>query len=196
MNTDYQISLEPHPRNPRARQRVLTGTDDAAAFRVVVPIRLKTVEEAVEWLRPPNIPADALRQGEFYLLPSHGPHVEAGCTHPKGEPIRRDDCGSDEYTEAGSHYRYRAIGRASFSRTHAATDCKAVVKNGEVAFIGRRAVKTHDFTGRPTYYVSGEVTHFEHGTLALSEHEQGRWYEVVPNKAHGPFPVWGYGPED
>jgi len=202
---DYQITLEPHPRNARARVRVLAGTDDAVPFRVVVPLRITSVEAAVEWLRPAGVPADALRQGEFYFLPSDGPHVEAGCDHPAGRPTNRADCGHGEYTDAGSHYRYNVTWGASFSRTHTAADCKAVVKSGSVRFPGRRTTKSHDFVSRPRYFARGSVQHDEHGTLELPCHNplyqddpqhRGDWYEVVPNRAHGPFPVEGFGPAD
>lgn len=203
--TDCTISLEPHPSNPRSRIRVLAGTDDGAPFRVTVPLHIRTVKDALDWLRPDHVPVDALRQGEFYFIPSAGPHRAAGCTHPDPKRIREADCGSHEYSDAGSHHEYRVVWRASFSRRHTATVCRAVVKSGSVAFRGRRATRTHDYTARPTYYVRGEVVHDEHGTLTLPTHDpsyqddplhQGDWYEVVPNRAHGPFPVWGYGPED
>jgi len=190
----YTLTLEPHPRNPRSRIRVLRGTDDGNPFEVTVPLRIKTVQDAVDWLRPDDVPQDALRQGEFYFIPSTGPHVVAGCYHPDPDHIYREDCGSDEWTAAGSTYRYTVNWRASFSRTHTATTCYSVVKAGYVLFPGRRTLKTHPFTGRPRYFVRGSVTHPEHGTLALPPHDLGEWYEVIPNRAHGPFPVTGYGP--
>jgi hypothetical protein len=202
------LTLQAHPANPRARQRVLTGDDDGHAYRVVVPMRIRTVEAALDWLRPDDVPADALRQGEFYLMPSGGPHLMAGCEHDAATPAvreailrgerdpRQTPCGSEEHTEAGSSYRWTVDDAASFSRTHEAESCWSVTKSGDVCFLGRKRVRSHGFTGRPTYYVRGYVEHAEHGRLELPAHYQGRWYEVVPNRAHGPFPVQGYGRGD
>lgn len=189
------LTLEPHPNNPKARQRILAGDDGGSPFRVVVPLRIKTIDAALDWLRPAEVPADALRQGEFYFIPSAGPHVAAGCRHGGGR-IFLDDCGSEEYTEAGSEYFWRVDWNASFSRTHTAVRCYTVTKSGSVLFRGHRKIKSHDFTSRPRYFVQGPITHGEHGSLELPPHPQGKWYEVIPNKVHGPFPVVGYGQSD
>lgn len=194
------ISLEPHPRNPRARVRILSGQDDGHSFEVQVPLRIKTVEAALDWLRPAGVPADVLRQGEFYFLPSAGPHAAAGCFHPADNKVMAADCGGEEVTEGGSNYRWTVDWHASFSPSHTATRCYSVTKSGDVAFVGRRKMRTHSFTARPSYFVAGTVEHPEHGTLELPAHGAAHrgvsWYEVRPNKAHGPFPVRGYGRGD
>lgn len=233
------LTLEPSASNPRARVRVLRGQDDGHDFAVRVPLRCRTVEDALDWLRPDDVPRGSLRQGEFYFIPSGGPHAAAGCDHspkrgqcpnpqcewgkvysedpgdrgtacptcggsgqgPLGPAgVHESDCGSSETTEAGSEYRWTVDWQATFSRRHTATRCRAVIKSGEVAFIGRRKVKTHAFRARPRYFVAGEVEHYEHGTLVLPAHSRAyhgiSWYEVVPNRAHGPFPVRGLGQED
>jgi len=191
---EYTIQLQPHPRNPRARVRVLSGQDDGQDFAVQVPLRIRTVEDALDWLRPAGIAADALRQGEFFFVPSRGPHDAAGCHHESR--ILREDCGGEEVTEAGSVYRWRVDWDASFSETHSATRCYSVTKSGEVMFVGRRRMRTHTFVGRPRYFVRGSVEHGQHGRLQLLNHGWGPWYEVIPNRAHGPFPVRGYGRGD
>lgn len=198
IESSYQLQLQPHPRNPRARVRVLSGTDDGQDFQVQVPLRLKTVEAALEWLRPAGVPEDALRQGEFYFVPSpgHGPHDVAGCYHADYTHVSRYDCGSQEETDGGSSYQWRVRWEASFSATHSADHCLAVVKSGDVAFVGRRRMRTHGFVGRPRYFVRGGVEHDEHGRLELPRHTSGAWYEVIPNRVHGPFPVEGYGQGD
>lgn len=190
------LSLRPHPRNPRSRERWLTGEDDGHAYDVRVPMRIRSIADALEWLRPAGVPADALRQGEFYFLPARDPHVEY-CYHA-AEDIhsyyadgrivyrRGTEHGSDEFTEAGSVYRYR-LTYDQFSATHAADHCVRVDKRGDVAFRGRRRMRTHEFRARPRYFIWGGVTHPEHGRLDLGP----GWYEVVPNRAHGPFPVAG-----
>lgn len=190
------LTLKPSPTNPRARVRILEGEDDGHRYEVKVPLRCKTVEDALDWLRPEGLQADAIRQGEFYFVPSSGPHRAAGCHHESGEKVYRSDCGSEEYTDAGSEYRWTVDWDASFSRTHRAKDCYSVVKSGSVQFVGRKRVKSHSFTGRPRYFVRGPVEHSQHGTLELPKHAAGLWYEVVPNRAHGPFPVAGFGPTD
>lgn len=189
------LVLKPHPNNPKARVRFLRGQDDGHDYEVRVPLRCKTVEDALDWLRPDEVPADAPRQGEFYFVGSSGPHKAAGCSH-YGEPSPSDPyytyCGSTEHTSAGSSYKYTVDSFASFSRRHRATECWSVVKSGEVCFVGRRRVKTHSFVSRPRYFVRGTVYHPEHGNLDLGS----GWFEVIPNGAHGPFPVRGLGPED
>ena len=192
----YELQLQPHPRNPQSRIRILVGQDDGQDFAVQVPLRLRTVEAALDWLRPAHVPADALRQGEFFFLPSPGPHAAAGCYHPTEGKVRREDCGGEDYTEAGSSYRWSVEWNASFSQTHRATRCYAVTKSGDVLFRGRRRMHSHAFVARPRYFVRGRVEHGQHGTLPLPRHADGLWYEVIPNRAHGPFPVNGYGRGD
>ena len=157
-------------------RRILSGTDDGSTFRVAVPMRCHTVEEAVAWLRPPEVPTGSLRQGEFFFRP--------------GQPPEADDY-PVQTTAAGSERQTHTQNEAEFSASHHAEECVAVWDTGNTMFLGRRHVHSHEWTGRPRYFVRGAVKHSEHTTLQLSE-----WHEVIPNRAHGPFPVRGFGRED
>jgi len=150
---------------------VLTGVDDGHPFQVPVPGTCATVAQALEWLRPPDVPEGAPRQGEYFFVPAALP----------GE-------GSSAPTRAGSWRETEHEVGATFSRSHHAEECVRVVTQGETAFVGRRQhVRTHEWRGRDRYFARGEVTHSrgEHPPLDLG----ARWHEVVPNRAHGPWPV-------
>lgn len=183
------LAIRPSPKNPRARIRILHGEDDGHPYEVHVPLRIKTVEAALDWLRPANVPGDALRQGEFYFVPADDPHSQF-CDWPDCE--RTGDHGG-YWQEGPSHYRYD-MSDAQFSRTHYANECVRVTKSGTVAFVASRGIRSHPFTGRPRFFVRGVVRHSggDHSELVLP----GGWHEVVPNRAHGPFPVRGMGNDD
>ena len=152
---------------------------EAEGTRVRVSSRCRTVEEAENWLRPKGVPPDALRQGEFYFVPV--PADEAG--NPE-EP--------DWYAET-SEYSWRAERWTTWPALdargrHRPEECRVLVTWGETAFIGRRGrIRTHRWQGRPRVFVSGSVEHPEHGVLELPKHQGGWWYQVIPNRAHGPW---------
>ena len=152
--------------------RVLAGMDDGHPFSVQVPLRCQTLREALEWLRPDDVPADALRQGEWYFV--------------RRNPEPETD-GMEQVSEAGSMRRveHREIETFDERARHMPTECLAVLASGETCFMGRKAVKSHAWTGRPHIFVRGVVHHPEHGGLDLG----AKWHEVVPNRAHGPFAV-------
>lgn len=129
------LTLAPHPSNPRARLRVPQGLDDGHAYRVVVPLRIRTVEAALAWLRPDGVPIDALRQGEFYFVPSASP-VQLYCTAHEPGHHRYQEC---EGFEDGGHssYTWTFVADARFSASHIPVICIAVVKSGSVAFTAR-----------------------------------------------------------
>lgn len=184
MSGTHEVITE---RNEKNRpERFLVGEDDGQTFKVRVPLRVKSVEQAIKWLRPAGVPADAPRQGEYFFV-------------PQAEGFKPSSLRDETYTEAGS-YREVVVedGPLSFHR-HAIARCpdlaedakisRAAQARGSTCFIGRKRVCSHDWTGRPRYFVRGQVEHPEHGTLVLGS----RWHEVVPNRAHGPFPVRGLG---
>lgn len=173
-----------------SRRRLLQGEDDGHPYQVFVPLRCRTVEDALDWLRPSCVPADAPRQGEYYFIRSAGPH-DAGCNHYSDRPNDRD-CGRIVETEARSTYRWEVWSNASFSRRHHADECWSVVKSGDTMFAGWKRVRSHSWVDRPRYFVRGTVRHPEHSDLVLPP----GWFEVVPNKAHSPFLVTGIGQED
>src|SRR3989338_442922 len=72
---------------------------------------------------------------------------------------------------------------------HQVAECIVVTATGETAYIGRRSVRTHNWTGRPHVYARGLITHPEHCAIDLGT----SWHEVVPNRAHGPFAVGSLG---
>jgi hypothetical protein len=153
--------------------RVLTGIDDGHPFEVRVPLRCQTICEALDWLRPDGVMEDTIRQGEWFFVPS-APEEEW-----------------EDKTEAGSWRRVVHHTTTTFDRNwrHLPEECIVVVARGETCFIGRKAVRSHSWTGRPHVYVRGDVTHPEHGTIELGD----RWHEVIPNRAHGPFEVGSLG---
>lgn len=174
-----------HPKNPRARIRVLVGMDDGRPFEVRVPMRVKDVETALDWLRPKDVPPGTTRQGEFFFVPVQNPHNEF-CDHGYDGPRIH----GYELYKGQSCYRY-SVAPSFFSFTHVADECIVVVKSGETAFYSRRkgSVQAHSWTGRPRYFVRGVVRHTrgDHPDLNLGD----SWHEVIPNKAHGPFPMRG-----
>lgn len=157
--------------------RILSGSDDGSEFRVQIPTRCRTVKQAVAWLRPARIREDALRQGQFFFLPVKLPE---GNDYPVRTP------------RPAPHWRTHCKYDARFSATHVATECIAVWNSGTPRFLGRGRLHGHHWTGHPRYFVRGEVTHAKHAPLSLGT----TWHEVIPNRAHGPFPIRGFGRED
>lgn len=187
-----QLELRPHPTNQKARQRILVGEDDGHRYEVAVPMRFKDPQSALDWLRPKDVPIDALRQGEFYFVPSENPH-ELFCDEEHCRSFNRH---GSTWFEGTSDYQF-IMERGDFSTSHYVPrsygESWRATKAGNVAFFGRRGVAHHQFSGRPRYFVRGTVVHArgDHADLVLPAHPGGDWYEVIPNKAHGPFPVTG-----
>ena len=160
------------------RQKFLAGTDDGQPFRVRVSARCTTIEAAVEWLRPAGVPEGSIRQGEFYFVP-----LSIGEHDVSAKMLNQVDSYSWKYpsllseTDAGSSKALRMV-EAQFSASHDAAQSIRVQVSGVTAFIGRRNVKTHSWTGRIRFYVCGKVTHEHHPEIVLAD-----WHEVVPNKA-------------
>ena len=152
---------------------------EAEGARVRVSSRCKTVEEAEQWLRPKGVPPDALRQGEFFFVPA--PTEEVGNPDELGWYAQ-----TSQYSWRAGHWtRWRAL---DFRARHRPQECRVLITYGQTGFIGRGGqVRTHGWQGRPHVYVRGSVSHPEHGDLQLPAHERGQWYEVIPNKAHGPW---------
>lgn len=148
--------------------RLLEGEDDGAPYSVRVPLRCRTVDEALDWLRPAGVSPWAPRQGELFFV-------------PEAPPAERD-CILEEHTPAGSSTYTRCDHRIDwpiFGSDHVADDAVIVWREGWCAFIGRRGrIKHHRWEARPVAYVRGEVRHPEHGTLVLDG-----WHRVVPNRA-------------
>ena len=155
------------------QHQTLTGMDDGHPFSATVPLRCQTIGEALEWLRPDGVAVDAIRQGEWFFVPA------------TPEPEGRTE------SDAGSLRRVVHHTIDSFDRRgrHQVAECLVVIASGETAFVGRRAVKTHDWTGRPRVYARGLITHPEHVTVDLGP----TWHEVIPNRPHGPFAVGSLG---
>ena len=152
---------------------------EAEGAKVKVSSRCRTVEEAENWLRPKGVPPDALRQGEFYFIPA--PAEQVG--DPKKLPWTARTGWQSSREEWWTTWRaLDARGR------HRPKECRVLLTRGETAFIGRGGrVRTHRWEGRPRVYVRGAVEHPEHGVLQLPPHQAGGWYEVIPNRAHGPW---------
>ena len=155
------------------QHRTLTGMDDGHPFSATVPLRCQTIGEALEWLRPDGVAVDAIRQGEWFFVPAT----------PEPEGRTESDAGS--WREVAHHVieSFDARGR------HQIAECLVVIATGETAYIGRRSVRTHNWTGRPHVYARGLITHPEHCAIDLGT----SWHEVVPNRAHGPFAVGSLG---
>jgi len=162
-------------RNGRKR----TAWYEAEGARVKVSSRCRTIKEAEAWLRPKEVPPGSLRQGEFYFVPV--PHDEIG------DPDKPDGY------EQTSQYSWRAERWMHWAyldakARHCPEECRVRLVWGETAFIGRKGrIRTHRWEARPRVFVSGSVSHPEHGDLELPQHEGGWWYEVIPNRAHGPW---------
>jgi len=151
-----------------AGHRTLTGVDDQHAFAVQVPATCATIGEALEWLRPDGVCADTPRQGEYFFA-------------------RRDPPAEGSESVGRRSHRYTRHVSARFSRTHNADEVIRVETAGETAFCGRRSIKTHGWTGRDRYFARGVVRHEagDHPDFDLG----AQWHEVIPNRAHGPWPV-------
>lgn len=181
-----ELTVERSDRGGRVR--ILAGTDDGAPFRVRVPMRCRTTEAAIEWLRPPEVPPGAPRQGDLYFVPMVAEH-RLGTWKPSSLRERSE-------TDAGSWREVEVDdGPLSFGRHEIEQGevpaCKSISRvaqaRGETCFIGRKSVRSHAWTGRPRYFVRGTVVHPEHGTLVLGL----TWHEVIRNRAAGPWPVRG-----
>ena len=155
------------------QHQTFTGMDDGHPFSATVPLRCQTIGEALRWLRPDGVAEDALRQGEWFFVPAT----------PEPEGYTESDAGSRRRVEHHVIESFDARGR------HQVAECLVVIASGETAFVGRRAVKTHDWTGRPRVYARGLITHPEHVTVDLGP----TWHEVIPNRPHGPFAVGSLG---
>ncbi len=140
-------------RNEKNRpERFLVGQDDGADFSVKVPLRVKTVEAAIEWLRPAGVLAGTPRQGEYFFIPQ-----------TEGfEPSSLED---ETWTDAGSARFVRVFdGPMSFHRhaierspdlaenaaiSHAVHDpncavCDAKLKEGECLY-GVKNAETREY---------------------------------------------------
>lgn len=150
--------------------RSLTGMDDGHAFSVRVPLRVRTIREALDWLRPDEVGIDALRQGEWFFVPRD----------PEAPGTSHTDAGSERTIEHQSINTFDASGR------HMPAECLAVLSHGDTMFIGRNGGgRSHSWIGRPHIFAKGVISHPEHGSLDLGDN----WHEVIPNRAHGPFQV-------
>lgn len=65
--TTYEAKVT--AKTKRTRQSFLVGIDESSYFICPLPRRAENVEEAHKVLRPKGVKADALRQGEFFLIP-------------------------------------------------------------------------------------------------------------------------------
>jgi len=168
------------------RQTWLVGREGQQIFAVRIRAKkIKTLDEALAWLRPEDVPHYALRQGDLYFVPLPGwspPLLTTNLTRPDfsdaiefNQPPprtwRRTCCQEFSRLPAHSH-RLEQPGRV-------------VWDEGETAFVGRKGVRSHPWRGRPRYFVRGRITHPEHGMLDVGY----IWHEVVPNRAVGPWRV-------
>lgn len=55
---------------PESNQTFLIGTDETSQFVCGLPTRVRTVKAAHKALRPPGIPANCPRQGEWFFVPA------------------------------------------------------------------------------------------------------------------------------
>lgn len=180
---DFTLTLERTAKGGNIR--ILRGQDDGSPFAVQVPARCKTIEQAIEWLRPAEVPADAPRQGDLFFV-------------PQPRDFKPSMLAESEYTPAGSYREVtvyhgpQALGNHRFDGIAGDTEHKygvtrVVQAAGDTMFVGRRKVKSHSWQGRPRYFVRGIVSHPEHTAIDLGM----LWHEVIRNRAAGPWPVSG-----
>lgn len=62
----YDVTMEA----PAATNHFLVGYDESSQFIAALPEAAESVEHAHEILRPEGVPADALRQGEWFFVPA------------------------------------------------------------------------------------------------------------------------------
>lgn len=172
-------------RNERGRPvgRLLTGTDaDGCAVSAHVPLRCKTVDEALAWLRPADVRPDDPRQGDLYFSPvsRFSPDDTEGVWAVEEER----DTGTIHEVRVTYHRGERILGTR-----HRAEEMVVMERRGTVAFVGRRGVAYHDYVARPQVWVRGEITHPEHPTLDL---DPELWHVVVPQRGSD-LPFGGVG---
>jgi len=157
--------------------RRLTGWDDGHVWTVKVPSRLRTAEDALDWLIPDGVDYDDPRQGEWFFRPVDG-HTGwlCRCALEDGHSLDRG-----KETEAGTWHE-TLYHRAAWTQTrHRAEHAVIAQKHGEVVFFGRKGrLRTHKYSARPRLYVHGRITAPDHKDLILNG-----WYEVVGNRAVG-----------
>jgi hypothetical protein len=132
--------------------------------------KFKTVDEALDSLRPKNVPKDSLRQGEYFFVPVNiNVKKDLVCSSytlfenvNKGIPIISDD-GEILSTELYGSFMYNALSR----------------RKG-------RHVATRIFIDKKNVYASGMVRDIKHSALKLGDGKQ--WFKVVRNTADG---SWG-----
>lgn len=175
------------------KQKYLVGRDEGRLFRTPVSMRCTTIQGALDWLRPvphrmlkrqgdlffvpvalrEGLPSYMHRAGNYYRLPGRGQYNPWHSTYNEAmaNGISRDD----ESNGYSSHtYTYRAMTEIGNTR-HVAEFGLTLWKSGEVAFLGRRKIRTHSYTAKPRFFVSGFVSHPQHETLELEG-----WWEVLP----------------
>lgn len=150
--------------------------------------RPKTVDEALEMLRPKGIPENALRQGEWFLTPVEKINLNKGKVvklHRRPWETSRVQPGvpleSDRAKDALNRVeKVKLVG-------------KVIADSGEEALVAAssrqgRHVATRMFINGAVY-VSGMLRDTEHGSLKLGDGKT--WYKVTRNRSKGSWSSHG-----
>lgn len=142
-------------------------------YLCVIPGPAKTVDEALDSLRPPGLPKTALRQGEWFLVPTEG--IRPGKNVLKGVP---DSAYSHETREWTPFVRQGVPVISDKAEAYRFTDGTPprALREREA-----RHRVTHVFLNGPHVYVRGRMRDAEHGVLKLGDGKT--WYRVVKNLA-------------
>lgn len=146
----------------------------------------KTVEEALAMLRPKTVPEGALRQGEWFFLPTDQgfrPDLK------KGELLRKARGTWNDTVKFGvpiEHDKGAALRAVNKSMAH----YKTSEQGPEVVVTNRmgRHVATRMYVNGHVY-VQGRVRDQQHSTLVLGDGKT--WYRVVKNLATGSWSASG-----
>lgn len=143
--------------------RLLRGEDDGHPFEVRVPLRCRTVEDAIDWLRPDGVFPDDPRQGDLWFVREDPPQPGF------------EDIGKRSWRET---HVFRFHNESIAGTRHVAEEFALVEVSGSTAFVGRRGkIRHHAWQARPVGYAKGKISHPEHGVLVLEG-----WHRVVPRR--------------